>query len=454
MEKIKELAERQSQLDSALSRNPGVSNTPSKEQVFGAPTARKGESVMSSRGFQFQRLIGVVAGTLEQEHAKVEMDLCERLRKNNLQQNFNMTKGARYCAPLSSNFMGEEADPSFRSECKSLLAAGAGRDLDEMRWVAQQSGMKTNQSWVDQSLGGSLVPPAEFGDLIELLRNEAAMPALGARFIPLPPQGRITFPRQTSPSTAYNVGENSTITASNVGTGSLVLSAKKIGVLITMPNELIRFASPASEALLRSDMMKSASLKLDYDCLYGAGSDNVIQGLVNVPGTATVTPTTVGTDGNTLSPQDFYEFISKVEADNGKFGGYLMRPEMFWKAVETRATTYSGSGQVGQFVFTQFRALGDGFEKMLNGYKVVTTPQVSITRVKGSGSNLTTVFGGDWSNYMVALFGSIEFAAATQGDTAFANDQTVVRAIMTGDAAPRNPGVFSIADQLVLSIGN
>jgi HK97 family phage major capsid protein len=208
-----------------------------------------------------------------------------------------------------------------------------------------------------------------------------------------------------------------------------------------LPNELIRFASPATEALLRADMTKTLSLQLDYDCLFGEGSDNIIMGLVNVPNTATVTPTA----SNLMSPQDVYKFASAIEANNGEMQGFILRPELYYQFVQARAGVYNGSGVVanGQYVFDQFRTLGQAFPKQLGGYPAVTTPQVSITR--GSGTQ-TTVFGGQWDDFLIAMFASIEFAEATQGDTAFANDQTVVRAILTADAAPRHPGVFAICD--------
>lgn len=453
--KIQELAERQAALDKKLSNVAKNPDAATPNQVFGTPFARKGESALTSRGFQFQRLIGVITKTLQPEQAKVEMDVAERLRQRNLEGGFAATKGA-ISAPLGTSLM-DGWDDDFRNEIKALCHAGVnGADRGEMAYVAGRSGMKTNQSWLDETLGGALVAPPEFGELIQLLRNKDALINAGARTVPLPPSGRLKYPRQTSPTTGYWVGENSAITGSNFNTGSLILSAKKVAALVTLPNELIRFASPASEAILRADMTKTLSLTMDYGLLYGEGSDNVPQGLINVPNVATVTPTTVAADGNTLSPQDLYLFASAVEANNGEFQGWVMRPELFYLFTAARGGVYNGSGTsaIGQFVYDQFRPLGGSpVAKVLAGYPCVTTAQVSITRTKGSGTTLTTVFGGQWDDYIIAMFGSIEFAEAQQGDTAFANDQTVVRAILTCDGAPRHPGVFAIADQLTQSLG-
>jgi HK97 family phage major capsid protein len=462
---IKELADRQAKLDEKIdavrqaktNTNP---NTPSTEEVFGSPYARKGENVLSSRGFQFQRMIGVMTGLIEPEFAKVELDVADRLRKSMLVDNkFATVKGTKFLAPLGTDLMGGEAiDENFRHEMKQMTYAGVCNiDPGEMDWVRRKTyGMKTAQSWVNENLGGALVAPPEFGELIQLLRNKDALVNAGARVIPLPPSGRIQFPRQTSPTTGYWVGENTQITSSNFNTGKLTLSAKKVAALVTLPNELIRFASPATEAILRADMTKTLSLTMDYALLYGEGSDNIPMGLLNVPNIGVVTPTTVASGGNTLSPQDLYSFISTVEANNAEFQGWIMRPELFYDFVGARSSVYNGSttSQYGQYVYDQFRPLGAGFPKVLAGYPCVTTPQVSITQSKGGSNNLTTVFGGQWDDYIIAMFGTIEFAEATQGDTAFADDQTVVRAILTCDGAPRHAGAFAVADQLVVAVGS
>jgi len=325
--KLEDLSKRLEKLDSKVSAasKGRPDNTPEPEQVFGAPFARKGESAMTSRGFQFQRLFGLMGGSgvIQPEHCKVEMEVCERMRKSMVvDNNFNTHKATQFLAPLGSELMGGQGiDENFRHEIKSLTMAGTSNfDPDEASWIKRKTyGRKTDQSWLDESLGGALVAPPEFGELIQLLRNTDAIINAGARVIPLPASGRIKYPRQTSPTTGYYVGENSSITESNFGTGSLILTAKKVAALVTMPNELIRFASPASEAIVRADMTKTLSLTMDKYLLEGTGGDNVPLGILLTPGIATVTRTTVATDGNSMARQDLFKLIGAVESDNGEF---------------------------------------------------------------------------------------------------------------------------------------
>src|SRR4030095_13272944 len=89
---------------------------------------------------------------------------------------------------------------------------------------------------------------------IDLQRNLESFSTAGAQEIALPPNGRIQFPKLTGGSTSDWVGEGSAITESEPTTGNLDLQAKKLGIFVKLNNELLRFASPSAEGLVRVDM--------------------------------------------------------------------------------------------------------------------------------------------------------------------------------------------------------
>lgn len=45
--------------------------------------------------------------------------------------------------------------------------------------------------------------------------------------------------------------------------GEVTLKARRLGVLVKFPNELLAFASPAAEVLLRDEMARSLARSLD-----------------------------------------------------------------------------------------------------------------------------------------------------------------------------------------------
>lgn len=445
-----------------LAKTPA--NGPNHSDVFGAPNIRSGEDSMSSRGFSFMKMMGVLTGACPRDKAKVEIDIHERMHKMYCKDlggaGYQMSGGGqdgvnRFLAPLATNFMHEDfISRDFRREMKSLVTAGTdGADHGEMDWIRrkQLASMGYSQkslSWMNEYTGGALVAPPEFGELIELLRNKEALVNAGARIVPLPPQGRMKYPRQTSASNTYWVGENAPITESLIGTGEVTLQARKLAVLIKAPNELIRFASPAAEALMRDDMTKSLALGLDLACLEGNGSDTRPRGLLNMQNINRIQSSKVGANGDAVVANDIYRMIAAVEESNAEFDTFLMRPKTLYKYYQLRSDGVSQGDSAGPYLFNLIREAGDGVEARLAGQKVVKSTQISQSRAKGAGTSLTYILGGNFAELLIGMFGSIEFAATTMGDTSFVNDQTWVRGIVSADVAARHEAAFVLLDNL------
>lgn len=428
------------------------------------PTVRTGEDPLTSRGFSFMKMLGVMAGSVDAKDAKVECDISDRLKssfKNQGDWTYDFShsnesaRGHRFLCPLSTSLLPIDlVDRTFRTEMKSLVCNGVGgADPDEMKWIRQKQakslGYDTKaMSWLSEFLGGSLVAPPEQGELIELFRNKEALINAGARTVPLPPQGRLKFPRQTGPSTTYWVGENAAITESQPTTGEVTLQAKKLAVLVKMPNELIRFASPAAEALVRDDMTKSLALGLDLAALEAEGSDTRPRGIINLPNINRVTSSQALTDGDALVGTDAYRMVAAVEESNAEFEGWIMRPKTLYRYYQLRADAVAQGDKQGAFLFNVLRELGDGTKVALAGYPVTKSTQVSQVRAKGASTSLTYILGGMFSDVLLGMFGAIEFAATTQGDTSFTNDQTWVRGILSADVAVRHEASLVLMDNL------
>lgn len=433
--------------------------------IFGVPAIRTGENSMGSRGFSFMKMIGLLSGAVDRSEAKIELDVHERLDKvyckdMSPSMGYDYRGGGhtglnRFMAPLATGFMQESVVPrEFRAEMKALVQAGdEGADYDQMKWIrhkmmaGQGYDMKA-MSWLNELLGGSLVAPPEQGELIQLLRNKEALVNAGARVVPLPPQGRLQYPRQTTASMTYWVGENKPITESDIGTGTVSLQAKKLAVLIKSPNELIRFASPAAEALMRDDMTKSLALGLDLAGLEGLGGDVRPRGLIYMQNINRISSSAQTADGDQIVGQDIYRFIAAVEESNAEFEGFVMRPKSLYKYYQLRADAVAQGDAAGPFLFNLIREAGAGTPATLAGYPVTKSTQVSQSQSKGNASNLTYVVGGMWSDFLIGMFGAIEFATTTSGDTAFERDQTWVRGILSADVAARHESAFVVMENL------
>ncbi len=456
-ERMNTLVKSMDALTDKLAKTPAL-NQPHPSQVFGLPNVRHGEDSMGSRGFSFMKMIGLLTGAATQEEAKVEVDVHNRLNNIYVKElggagytygGGGITGMQRFLAPLATSFMQDAIVPrQFRHEMKQLITAGTdGANLDEAKWIrtkmlqSQGYGSKA-LSWLNELTGGALVAPPEMGELIELLRNKEALVNAGARVVPLPPQGRLKYPRQTAASNTYWVGENSPIPDSNLGTGEVTLQAKKLAVLIKAPNELIRFASPAAEALMRDDMTKSLALGLDLAGLEGQGGDNRPRGVINLQNINKINSSITGPNGDSVVGNDIYRFIAAVEESNAEFEAFVMRPKTMYKYYQLRSDSVAQGDKQGPFLFNLIREAGADTPATLAGYPVVKSTQVSQQQTKGSATNLTYIVGGMWSDLLIGMFGAIEFAATTLGDTPFQQDQTWVRGILSADIAARHDAAF------------
>jgi HK97 family phage major capsid protein len=427
-----------------------------------APHARRGEDPLSSRGYSYTKLFQVLAKQADAHDAKVETDLHNRFLKLYQEHGgWQRTEPGSVLAPLASGFLPGAAGGSrdLADEVRQVVKAGvAGADPHEVAHLKRRFGIEKTLSWQDETALGVFVTPPVMGELIDVLRNNEVLMAAGCRTVGMPPNGRMVWPRQTGASTAYYVGESASITASEPTTGDLTLQAKKVAALVKVPNELFRYSSIAVESFLREDMTKVMALKMDKELLEGVGSSVAPKGLITYSGITSHTSIGTPADGNSgypLQPEDLLQMISKVEEKNAEFKSWILRPALWAYIANKRADAVTAGDGKGMFLFNLLRDVGTDHNLSrlsggtLQGYPVVKSTQISNVRTRGSGAVFTYLLGGDFSDYMLAISPTMEFAATQQGDTAFQQDQTWIRAIMAHDGAPRREASFVWTDALL-----
>lgn len=425
----------------------------------------------SSRGFRLCKALAVQAGLLDESEAKEDMDACRHFTKalkdaGQLPEN---TGGRSIMVPLGSELLADDVtNQDGYKVFKAMWSAGTSNfDRDEVTWLANKHKgnpnspiYKTAMSYLQDTIGGTLVAPPVQGELIELIRPREALQAAGVTRVPLPPNGRIVYPRQTGPTSMYWVGENLPVTETNPTTGQIAMQARKGGVFVTVPNELLKYASAAADTLIRNDAAKTIALGVDYAGLYGSGSAAQPKGLTLYNGTnevidykgVTPAPKGIGANGNVLRPEDGYRMMGLIEDRNFEFKKWIFRPTMANNVLGYRADAAAPADAAGGFVQGLMRAFGD---RMPNdtwcGYPVVKSAVVRNNRTKASGTGLTEVFGGQWEHMLNGMYGAVEFASSNQTGSTFQQDQTAIRALVHTDFVLRYEGAFVWYDLLVNS---
>lgn len=457
------------------------------QQIYGggqgghgqAPAIRQGENPLLSRGFQYQRIAAYQMGhqSFGREQCKHELEFCDDLRNYYVQSGMNSgllnqsidSRGiSSTLVPLSTSMIPEEFHNAARQKWGNIdhfISQGvAGANPDRLRHTAQAANYgdvaRINQamSMFDSTTLGVFTEAGPHGDLITLIRNREAMSQLGCTQLTLPPNGYLPFPKQTGTGSAYWVGEARSITKSQPVTGRMELRAKKLAAMMTLPNELLQFASVDTEAFLRADMAAVMGLEADLTCLEGTGTMTRPRGLLNYTGLVTHTASvTVATHGNVFNPATPQAMITELEERNydpeQDGGAFLMRSKMWSNIVERRAAAHTTGTFDGPYLFPTNRDdVAKGRPAMLRGFPVRKSSQVSNTREKGSSSDLTYLLFGIWKHFLIARIGVMEFAMSNSGDTDFQNYQTSLRCVQFMDCAPRYENAFVLVDTIDMDL--
>src|SRR5262245_12324835 len=437
----------------AVAVEKAVVNTPRVERRV--PWVTSGPVGRDSDGYSVLKAAAFALGYVGPDQAKEELHVHHQLRELYQTYGFIPHCGHQsFLVPLATNHLPafEPRGARLRDEIRQKMTAHADRfDPDEAGWIARRVGLRTKAlGTLSDITGGSLVSLPILGELIDLQRNLEAFAAAGSQEIALPPNGRVQFPKLTGGSTAYWVGEGTAITESTPATGNLDLQAKKLGVLVKLNNELLRFASPSAEGLIRFDMARAAALKADLAMLEGTGGTQV-KGLLTYAGIGTHTASTTGANGDTFQPQDVALMEAKLPDAVDAPTAWLMRKAMYAALMNRRADAVTANDGKGPFLFRGSSAATNAPPADLYGTKVVRSSQVSGTRSKGSGNALTYILLGYFPDWIVARMGVMEFLASGHGDTSLTTDQTWLRGIQHVDAGPRHPASFVLCDQLVVA---
>ena len=160
----------------------------------------------------------------------------------------------------------------------------------------------------------------------------------------------------------------------------------------------------------------------------------------------------MGTNGAALTMEKVVDLETEILQDNALVGNamaYVTNAKVVAGLKKLRAGGSSATD--GSFLFnSDLQAIGRGPTPLtLNGYPIATTNAIPSNLTKGSGSNLSALVAGDFSQAMVGFYGNgLEIVVGEESDD-FAKALTSVRGILSFDVAVRHAQSFASIEDIV-----
>ncbi|MBL4808271.1 MAG: phage major capsid protein [Rhodobacteraceae bacterium] len=304
--------------------------------------------------------------------------------------------------------------------------AATGGNVEAAAAYAQDNGfgvISAALSGATSAAGGVTIPQELSSELIEMLRPRVAVRAAGARVVDMP-AGNLRNARQATGATATYQGENDTITPSEPTFDSVDKSFKKLTSLVKISNTLLRQSSTAMGQFVRDDMLSSMSLREDLAFIRGDGSGDTPTGLLSYcPGANVIT----AADG-AYANVDIYLRLAESKIIDANV--QMVKPAWIMRG-SVKAFLAGLKDANGNLAYPSIDA-----KNTLRGYPIFTTSQ--IPNNLGGGTNESEIYLADFDQMVIGDSMKIILAMSTEAGTAFADDQTWMRAISEHDFAPRH----------------
>jgi len=283
----------------------------------------------------------------------------------------------------------------------------------------------------DDSAGGALVPAEAIGDVIPRLIAESVV--TGFRPVRTRLEGNaLRFPRIDGGATAQWIGEGENLPTSQQTTDSVLLTPKKLGVIIPVSNDLIRRGASNIETVLADDAISAINAAVDLAWIRGPGTSGQPTGFRNQPGIIT-TPSA----GTSLT--DVVSDLGRAREALREANVPMTRPG-FLLSPRTERALFTALTSNGTPAFRDEMATNG----TIFGVPFAVTSQIPVNL--GPGGDESEVYLVDFAQVIIGeqvpvAVQAFEAAAYASGGgivSALSRDETVLRIIVETDIGLRH----------------
>lgn len=341
----------------------------------------------------------------------------------------------------------EQRNYSFMKAVRGMVqgAGLSGLEKEVSDEIAKRSGKEAqgfyapDQFWAGMardltvgtdSAGGFMKPTDHLGgSFVDALRARTVLSGMGTRFMS-GLKGDVAIPKLTAGANVAFVGENSGVAEQNPTFGQVTMSPKSMGAFVDISRLLMIQSDPSVEQLIRDDLLNALANKLEQVAINGGGS-NEPSGILQTSGIGSVA---IGTNGGALTWAHIVDLVKEVEADNAALNGstlsYLTNPKVT-----------AALAQTAKVASTDSRMILDEPYTGMYGQSVAVTTNVPSNLTKGTGTALSALLYGDFSQLMIGLFSTADVLIDPY--TGGAAGTVRIRVMQEVDCAVRNAESFA-----------
>jgi HK97 family phage major capsid protein len=257
---------------------------------------------------------------------------------------------------------------------------------------------RTNQIVGTANLGGNMKPTDHLGnEFIEALKARLVVGQAGARVLQ-GLKGDVQIPKMSAEvSNVSFVSEDSAPAEGNATFSQVTMSPKTLACQLDISRKLMLQSDPSIEAVLRDDVINSFARKIDEVALEGGGSGEP-SGII---ASATGNVVAIGTNGGAITYASCVDMVEAVEVDNAILNDastkFVGNPKV---TANLRTVAKQTNGVEGNFIL--------GADNRILGYDYLSSTLVPSDLTKGTGTNLSAMIFGDFSQLMLGFYSGID----------------------------------------------
>jgi len=324
----------------------------------------------------------------------------------------------------------------LEKEVSDEIAAKTGKAARGF-YMPSNISFRTNQTVGTNNVGGFLKPTDHLGDeFIEALKARLVVGQAGARILQ-GLKGDVAIPKMSAETSNVSfVAEDSAPSEGNATFAQVTMSPKTLAAQLDISRKLMMQSDPSIEAVLRQDVINSFARKIDEVALEGGGS-NEPSGII---ASSTGNVVAIGTNGGAVTYAKCVDMVEAVEVDNAILNDasvkFVGNPKV---TANLRTIGKQASGVEGNFIL--------GEDNRILGYDYLSSTLVPSDLTKGSGSNLSALIFGDFSQLMLGFYSGVDvivdpYTGSNAGTTRLAFFQDF-------DVALRHDDSFSVIKDIV-----